>query len=95
MNCEFLVEARDEFQEAALYYEARVPGLGNRFKEEINRVIKSIAVDPYRPRERGGYRRINCPVFTYYVAYIVRGDKIVIAAVAHGHRKPAILAQRI
>jgi hypothetical protein len=31
----------------------------------------------------GGYRRVNCPVFPYYVAFIMRGGKIVITAVAH------------
>ena len=29
--------ARREFDEAALWYEARRPGLGNEFVEEINR----------------------------------------------------------
>ena len=36
----------------------------------------------------GGYRRVNCPVFPYFIAYIVRSETIVIIAVAHSHRKP-------
>lgn len=89
MNYEFLTEARNEFWEAALYYESREPGLGMRFKGEVEYVIQRILADPCLWRERpGGYRRVNCPVFPYYVAYFVRQDKIVIAAVGHGHRRP-------
>jgi hypothetical protein len=36
----------------------------------------------------GGYRRVNCPVFPYFIAYIIRRETIVIVAVAHSHRKP-------
>ena len=40
-------------------------------------------------RERsGGYRRVNCPVFPYYIPFFIRGEKIIIAAVAHEYRKP-------
>jgi len=89
MNCEFLEEARDEFLEAALYYESKEPGLGKRLRQEVSHVIERILADPCLWRERpGGYRRVNCPVFPYYVAYFIRADTIVIAAVAHGHRRP-------
>jgi hypothetical protein len=96
MNYEFLEEARDEFWEAALYYESREPGLGVRLREEVAHVIEHILADPFLWRERpGAYRRVNCPVFPYYVAYIVRGDKVVVAAVGHGHRKPDYWKERI
>ena len=40
-------------------------------------------------RERqGGFRRVNCPVFPYYVAYFIRDDTILIAAVAYESRHP-------
>jgi len=96
MNYEFLAEARDEFWEAALYYESKEKGLGVRFRAEISHVIKSILADPYLWRERaGGYRRVNCPVFPYYVAYFIRKETMLIAAVAHGHRKPGYWKERI
>jgi plasmid stabilization system protein ParE len=95
MNYEFLTEARDEFWDAAVYYELREPGLGVRFRGEVAHVVGRILADPYLWRElRGGYRRVNCPVFPYYVAYFVRGDKILIAAVAHGHRRPGYWKKR-
>ena len=47
-------------------------------------------------RERpGGFRRVNCPVFPYYIAYFIRGNVIVIAAVAHGSRHPDYWKNRL
>ncbi len=69
MTLEFLPEAREELFEAAEYYEAHEPGLGMRFRDEIARIFERILEDPFLWRERpGGYRRVNCPVFPFYVA---------------------------
>ena len=96
MNFEFLPEARDELWEAALYYASQEEGLGVRFRQEVAHVIQRVVADPYLWRERaGGYRRVNCPVFPYYIAYFIRGEKLLIAAVAHGHRKPNYWKHRI
>ena len=89
MTYEFVAEAQTEFWEAAERYESKEPGLGVRFRAEVAHVIERIVADPCLWRERpGGYRRVNCPVFPYYIAYFIRGEKILIVAVAHGHRKP-------
>ena len=86
---EFLEEAMEELLEAMMWYEEKEPGLGLRFRDEIVRVIDQIARNPLLWRERaGGYRRINCPVFPYYIPYIVRESKIIIVAVAHERRRP-------
>ena len=70
--------------------------MGSRFRNEISHVIQRITADPYLWRERdGGFRRVNCPVFPYYIAYFIRGEKILIAAVAHGHRKPGYWKTRV
>lgn len=89
MTLDFLPEARAEFREAVRYYESTHPGLGQRFRSEIRDVCRLITRHPLMWRERsGGYRRVNCPVFPYYIAYFIRGDRILVAAVAHGHRLP-------
>jgi plasmid stabilization system protein ParE len=89
MTLSFLPEAAAEFYDAAEYYEARQEGLGVRSRDEVLLVCQSITQQPFLWRERtGGYRRVNCPVFPYYVAYIIRRDSILITAVAHGHRRP-------
>ena len=89
MNLEFFPEAKEELIGAALEYEGRQSGLGWRFRQEIRQVIDWIVEHPFVLRERAcGYRRLNCPVFQHYVAYIVRGETIFIVAVAHGRQFP-------
>ena len=89
MTLLFLPEASSELYEAAEYYESKQPGLGSRFQTEVLEVCRLIVQNPLLWRERsGGYRRVNCPVFPYYLAYFIRDDRLVVAAVAHGHRRP-------
>ena len=74
MNPELISEAEKEFVEAVIWYESREPGLGKRFRDEIAYVLNHIVENPLLWRERpGGYRRVNCPVFPYYIPYFIRG----------------------
>lgn len=96
MRLEFFEEARAELREAALFYQSREQGLGRRFRDEISHVCAAIRKDPFLWRERpGGYRRVNCPVFPCYVAYIIDGEIVFVAAVAHGHREPDYWKHRL
>lgn len=96
MSLDFLPEASSELYEAAEYYESKEAGLGRRFRNEVLEVCRLIVQQPVLWRERrGGYRRVNCPVFPYYVAYFIRGDVIIVAAVAHGHRRPGYWKERL
>ena len=96
MTLEFLPGASAELSEAAHYYETKQEGLGRRFRDEVLEVCGLIVQQPLMWRERaGGYRRVICPVFPYYIAYFIRGDLIVVAAVAHGHRRPGYWKQRL
>lgn len=89
MIVEFQEEAELELVDATLWYESKQPGLGRRFRAEVGAVVQFIAQNPLLQRERdGGYRRINCPVFPYYLPYFIRGNRIIVAAVAHEHRRP-------
>ncbi len=96
MTVRFLEEAEAELTAAAIWYELKEPGLGKRFREEVAHVVERIASDPMLWREQsGGYRRVNCPVFPYYIAFFIRDQKIIVAAVAHGHRKPGYWISRL
>ena len=96
MTLEFMPEASVELYEAAEHYESKQEGLGWRFRSEVLEVCRSIVQQPLLWRERpGGYRRVNCPVFPYYIPYFIRGDVIVIAAIAHGHRLPEYWKHRL
>lgn len=86
---EFLPEASCDAEEATRYYERRVPGLGARFRAEVESVCAAVVRQPLLWRERpGGWRRVNIPGFPYYVAYFIRAERIVIAAVGHASRHP-------
>jgi plasmid stabilization system protein ParE len=95
MTLIILDEAEREFNESIDYYEAREAGLGVRFRNEGESVFERVLRNPELPRlRRGGYRRMNFPVFTHYAAYIVRGDVIWVVAIAHAHRKPEFWRSR-
>jgi len=85
----FVDEARREFLDAISVYEEARGGLGQRFKDEVDRCILWIASHPQLYRLRGGsYRRINLRVFPYYIPYVVRERTLWILATAHASRKP-------
>jgi hypothetical protein len=89
MIVEFLPEAKSELLDAVEYYESELPGLGQRFWNEVDQHVSWIAENPEVPQERAGrYRRVNLRVFPYYVAYIVRDPVIWILSIAHGHSLP-------
>jgi hypothetical protein len=53
----FLEDARLEFQEAAEWYESRSEGLGERFRDSINRKIEAIKKSPERyPKKKNDFR---------------------------------------
>ena len=96
MNLEFLPEAKAEFKRATKYYEGKEKGLVKRLRDEVREICSAIQDHPAIWREReGGFRRVNCPVFPYYVAYFIREDTILIAAIAHGSKHPDYWKQRV
>jgi plasmid stabilization system protein ParE len=93
---EFLPEAAAEVTAATEYYEVRVSGLGVRFRLEIESVCGAVVQHPLLWRERpGGYRRVNLPGFPYYVAYFMRGERVLVAAVGHASRHPDYWKSRV
>ncbi len=47
------------------------------------------------PRLRAGnYRRVNLSVFPFYIAYVIRGETVVLLAVAHSAREPEYWMKR-
>lgn len=86
---EFLPEAFTEAAAAVAYYEEREQGLGARLRAEIETASAAILDHPLLWRERrGGYRRVNLPAFPFYLAYFIRGKRVIIAALGHASRHP-------
>lgn len=89
MRILFSPEAQAEFEDAERYYERQLPGLGRRFRGELQAALKrlrhwSLAA----PVELGDIRRLLLSRFPYKLLYAVEADCIYVMAVAHQHRAP-------
>ena len=88
MTIRFVDEAQREFLNAISEYEEVRAGLGQRFKDEVDRCILWVAHPELYRLRFGSHRRINLRVFPYYIPYVIREQTLWILAVAHASRKP-------
>ena len=91
----FRRQARREYDEAGDWYEQERAGLGSEFLAEIERLLQRIASNPeqfpvlYRDVRKAVARR-----FPYCVYFRERNQHIVVLAVFHSARNPAVWRQR-
>ena len=96
MPVDFTSEAKDDLFRAVNYYEEKERGLGKRVRDEIAEILRTVASAPYLWRERSsGYRRVNCPVFPFYIAYVIRDSVVVVLAVAASRMEPGYWHKRL
>lgn len=96
MRHEFHPEALEEYEEAALYYAERDPGLALRFIETVEEAIRRILEAPTRWRVIDeDVRRFLTRVFPYGILYTVEPDFVLIVAVMHCSREPGYWKQRV
>lgn len=95
MNYEFHPEALAEFEDAALHYADKQPGLELRFIASIEATIARIVEHParYAVLEQD-IRRCLARVFPYAVLYSVEPGFVLIVAVMHCHRAPGYWRHR-
>jgi plasmid stabilization system protein ParE len=87
--------ARKEFDEANVWYEQRQTGLDREFINEVEHAFQNIAAQPDRfPIAIGDVRIARVRRFPYSVYYRVKKDQIVVMAVFHSARDPAIWKSR-
>ncbi len=87
--------AKSEFEDAAAWYEERRRGLGEEFAAEIEEAIQRASEHPARyPLVFGDVRRAVSRRFPFAAYFRLRGDKLVVLAVFHGRRDPAIWRRR-
>lgn len=96
MKYAFHPEAELELYEAALRYEATVPKLGRRFRDEVERVVQLLLDQP----ELGAcidkdLRHFVLRKFPFSVVYAIAGEIIYIVAIAHGSREPQYWQGRV
>ncbi len=94
----FLLEAEEEMNSSAQYYNQQSSGLGLYFLEEIEKSLQSIEKGPERwPFYEQNIHKYNIRRFPFSIFYVFEKgiDKIIIIAVAHQKRKPGSWKQRI
>jgi plasmid stabilization system protein ParE len=94
--CIFHPEAGAEYTQAVEYYAAIRPELGNRFYDEIERLVGEIGRQPERFfRFSPPARRALSREFPYSVVYLEQPDRVWIVAVMHAKRRPGYWKYRL
>ncbi len=95
LSVAFRRAARAEFIEAAVWYESQRPNLGVEFIAEIERCMAAAAERPMTyPAIHMDVRRVVANRFPFGVYFRAEERRIVVLAVFHGGRDPAIWQQR-
>jgi plasmid stabilization system protein ParE len=88
-------QAKADIREAARWYEDQRAGLGRAFVQQIDALLDRVRLNPmqhqivYREVRRAISRR-----FPYGVFYRIEGSEVLVFAVVHLHRDPAIWRDR-
>lgn len=93
----FTVEARDELNAAAEWYDAHAPGLGQQFFDCIAQAIARVGENPvmFPPWEGdAAFRRAVVARFPYVIFFRDLADAVEIVAIAHGAREPGYWVRR-
>jgi toxin ParE1/3/4 len=97
MKIRFHRLAVEEIDHEVDYYESRQTGLGSELEDEIDAVLEVIQRLPEAaPRWKGrGDRRVALlERFPFTLPYQIKGEDIVILALAHTSRRPGYWARR-
>jgi len=95
VNIVFDPLAEKELDEAFLWYEEQLEGLGKQFITVIQQTILRLSRYPeLYPECIPGIRRALVKKFPYGVFYSIDKDTVVIYAIAHLHRLPFYWATR-
>ena len=96
MKAEFHPIASGEIVETTAYYEGEVPGLGDRFIAEVERIVEVLCDQPHIGQSVGEeLRRIILARFPYSLIYSIESERIWVIAVAHHRRRPGYWQERI
>jgi plasmid stabilization system protein ParE len=92
----FLQEAREEFDQAADWYEGPQIGLGTRFTLAVNTALARIAENPkMHAVVLEDTRKAVVRGFPYCIYYREDGENVVVISVFHTSRDPAEWQRRV
>lgn len=91
----FRLVARNEYDEAVIWYENERKGLGLEFSSSVDNALARIAEQPalFR-RVRGPIRRAVLRRFPFTIHFLDEPNQIVVLAVFHAARDPRHLPRR-
>jgi plasmid stabilization system protein ParE len=98
MKVIFRPQAVEDIVEAAAWYEAHAPGLGEQLIDEILSATRRAVDDPelFRIVHRTGeVRRVLTNRFPYRIFFSVDGDTLYVHAVLHGARHDRRWTERL
>lgn len=85
-----------ELEEAVLFYDHRLPGLGEQFLQTVEKAIEQILLFPgSAPLVGKTARQKALPRFPYSLFYLFENNAVFILAVAHQKRSPAYWKDRL
>jgi len=92
----FLEIAQIEMDEAISYYNYESPGLGEEFLTDVLNALERIVQFPeaWHPCSNRT-RRCQTRRFPYGIIYQIRGNEIMVVAVANLHRRPDYWKDRV
>ena len=92
----FHPDAEAEFLASVEYYADKAHDVGNRFYQEIRRLVREIEAAPRRHGPwRHGTRRHRARRFPYAVIFAERADLLHVVAIAHVKRHPDYWRDRL
>ena len=93
---EYLDEALEEAEAAARWYAERSATAAIGFSDEIDAAEAAIARLPEAwPRFDHGTRRYLLRRYPFSIVYRVESHRVLVVAVAHGHRQPGYWKSRV
>ena len=93
----YFQEARDDINEAKLWYQSQQTGLEKRFAEDIKKAILRLKPNPYVHAIRYKKNRVAHPdVFPYSIHFYIDEplNRIVIIGIVHNSRNNSFLKKR-
>ncbi len=86
-------KALQELDEAFVWYEEQLPGLGTRFLKEINKYLTTLSKSPrlFQVRFPDEIRAVQLKVFPYLIVYWVdeANGKVAVFSIFHAKRHPS------
>lgn len=92
----FFPVARQEYREAADWYEARSPGRGKLFRAAVRNQLDRITANPrIHAKVYQDVRKAVVRGYPYNVLYVEEPGRVVVLSVFHTSRDPRIWQSRV